>query len=97
MKRIWPFAFYLLYFGANACYLPYLVLYYQSLDFTGAQIGLLVAISPLVTLIGAPLWTGIADVSRQYKLVMSLTLLRTSWKIQQLSPCLGMISTCTAV
>lgn len=71
MKRILPFTFYFLYFAANASFLPYLVLYYQSLKFTGTQIGLLFAISPLITLVGAPFWTGIADMSHRYKLVMS--------------------------
>src|SRR5215204_6399250 len=75
MKKIYPFSFYLLYFGANACFLPYIVLYYQSLGFSGAQIGLLSAISPLISLVGAPFWTGIADVSHRHRLVMSVTLL----------------------
>ena len=75
MKKIYPFSFYLLYFGANACFLPYIVLYYQSLGFSGAQIGLLSAISPLISLVGAPFWTGIADVSHRHRLVMSATLL----------------------
>lgn len=75
MKKIYPFLFYLLYFGANAFFLPYIVLYYQSLGFTGTQIGLLSAISPLISLVGAPFWTGIADSSRRHKLVMGFTLL----------------------
>lgn len=75
MKKIWPFSFYLLYFGAGACVFPYFVLYYQSLGFSGAQIGILSAISPLITLAGAPFWTGIADTSRRHKLVMSITIL----------------------
>jgi PPP family 3-phenylpropionic acid transporter len=75
MKKIWPFSFYLLYFGAGACVFPYLVLYYQSLGFTGAQIGILSAISPLITLAGAPFWTGIADTTHRHKLVMSITVL----------------------
>lgn len=75
MKKIWPFSFYFLYFAANASFLPYLVLYYQSLNFTGSQIGLLFGISPLITLVGAPFWTGIADISQRYKLVLSSTLL----------------------
>jgi len=75
MKKIYPFSFYFLYFGADACFFPYIVLYYQSLGFTGAQIGLLFAISPLITLFGAPFWTGIADTSHRHKLVMSITLL----------------------
>ena len=75
MKKIYPFSFYFLYFGAGACFFPYVVLYYQSLGFTGAQIGLLFAISPIITLFGAPFWTGIADTSHRHKLVMSITLL----------------------
>ena len=75
MKKIYPFSFYLLYFGAGACFFPYIVLYYQSLGFSGAQIGILSAISPLISLIGAPFWTGIADVSHRHRLVMSITLL----------------------
>src|SRR5574341_440949 len=75
MKKIWPFSFYLLYFGAGACVFPYFVLYYQSLGFTGAQIGLLSAISPFISLAGAPFWTGIADTTHRHKLVMSLAIL----------------------
>lgn len=75
MKKIFPFLFYLTYFGANACFLPYIVLYYQKLGFSGTQIGILFAISPLVSLVGAPFWTGIADVSRRHRLIMSLTML----------------------
>jgi PPP family 3-phenylpropionic acid transporter len=54
---------------------PYLVLYYQGLGFTGAQIGLLTSITPLITLFSAPLWTGLADATRRHRLVMSLALL----------------------
>jgi hypothetical protein len=41
MKKIWPFSFYFLFFAAIASFGPYMVLYYQSLEFTGTQIGLL--------------------------------------------------------
>jgi PPP family 3-phenylpropionic acid transporter len=75
MKKIWPFSFYLLFFGAGSCVFPYFVLYYQGLGFTGAQIGLLSAISPLISLAGAPFWTGIADTTNRHRLVMSLTIL----------------------
>jgi MFS family permease len=75
VKKIYPFLFYLLFFAANAFFLPYIVLYYQSLGFTGTQIGILAAISPLVSLVAAPFWTGLADVSRRHKMVMGITLL----------------------
>jgi MFS transporter, PPP family, 3-phenylpropionic acid transporter len=75
MKKIIPFSFYLMYYGANACLFPYWVLYYQNLGFNGTQIGLLSAIAPLIFMAGAPFWTGIADTTHRHKLVMGATLL----------------------
>jgi PPP family 3-phenylpropionic acid transporter len=75
MKRIWPFAFSFLFFSSVASVSPYTVLYYRGLGFTGAQIGLLTGITPLITLFSVPLWTGLADVTRRHRLVMSLALL----------------------
>jgi Na+/melibiose symporter-like transporter len=74
MKKIVPFSFYFLYFAAFASLLPYFVLFYQSLGFNGAQIGLLTGIPPLITLVGAPFWTGLADRTRRHKLIMGLGL-----------------------
>jgi hypothetical protein len=37
-------------------------------------VALLAGMSPLITLVGAPLWTGIADTTRRHRLVMSLTI-----------------------
>ena len=74
MKKATAFTFYLLYFAAIASLMPYIVLYYRQLGFTGTQIGLLAGMSPLITLVGAPLWTGIADTTRRHRLVMSLTI-----------------------
>ncbi len=75
MKKANSFTFYFLFFAAMSCLLPYMVLYYQSLGFTGAQIGLLSGISPLITLVAAPFWTGIADTTHRHKLVMSIALI----------------------
>jgi MFS family permease len=74
MKKIIPFSFYFLYFAAFASLLPYFVLFYQSLGFNGAQIGLLTGVPPLITLFGAPFGTGLADRTRRHKLVMGLGL-----------------------
>ena len=41
MKKIWPFTFYFLYFAAFSSALPFFVLFYQGLGFSGTQIGLL--------------------------------------------------------
>jgi PPP family 3-phenylpropionic acid transporter len=75
MRKIWPFSFYFVFFGAVAAFIPYLVLYYQSLSFTGAQIGLLVGIPPLATVVSIPLITGLADRTNRHRLVMSTALL----------------------
>jgi PPP family 3-phenylpropionic acid transporter len=74
-KYIWPFSFYFLFFAAVSSFGPYRVLYYQSLYFTGAQIGLLVGIAPLITLVSVPLVTGLADRTSRHRLIMSLSMM----------------------
>lgn len=71
----WPFGFYFLLLAGVAAHGPYRVLYFQSLEFTGAQIGLLTGVAPLVTLISLPLITGFADRTKRHKLIMSVALL----------------------
>ena len=72
-NRVWPFSFYFLFFAGVATYFPYLVLYYQSLSFTGAQIGVLAGIAPLVTLVSLPLVTGLADRTNRHRLIMGVS------------------------
>lgn len=74
MKKIWPFTFYALYYASIACFMPYIVLYYRQCGFSGGQIGLLTAISPLIGILATPTLTGFADASRRYRLVLSLAL-----------------------
>ena len=74
-KLIWPFGFYFLIFAGVASYRPYMVLYYQSLSFTGTQIGLLTGIAPLLPLVTLPLITGLADRTNKHKLIMGLAVL----------------------
>ncbi len=72
MKKIWPFSFYFLHYAAFSSLLPFIVLFYQELKFTGPQIGLLTGIPPLLTLFATPLWTSIADATNRHRLIMSL-------------------------
>jgi MFS transporter, PPP family, 3-phenylpropionic acid transporter len=74
MKKAWPFLFYFLFYAAASGVFPYAALYYQSIGLSGAQIGLLLGLSPLITLVGAPFFTGIADATHRHKLVISLAL-----------------------
>ncbi|MGE5249290.1 MAG: MFS transporter [Bacteroidota bacterium] len=75
MIKSWPFLFYFVFFAALSSLAPYIALYYQSIGLTGAQIGLLTGLGPLITLVAAPLGTGFADATHRHRLVMSLALL----------------------
>ena len=75
MRKLWPFAFNFAWFAASAFVSPFMVLYYQGLAFTGAQIGVLTGMTPLITLFVTPLWTGLADATRRHQLLMSLAIL----------------------
>lgn len=81
MAGIWSFSFYFVLLGGYAFVLPYLVLYYQSAGFTGVQIGILTGISPLITMLGAALWTALADATRQHRLIMSSALLAGTFSL----------------
>jgi PPP family 3-phenylpropionic acid transporter len=50
------------------------VLFFQSLGFNGAQIGLLAGLSPLIAFCGATFWTGLADVTRRHRPNMTLVM-----------------------
>jgi MFS transporter, PPP family, 3-phenylpropionic acid transporter len=75
MSSFFPSAFYFAFFAGMAFLMPFLALYYQDVGFSGTQIGLLTGVAPLVTLAGAPFWTGIADSTRRHKAVMVFAML----------------------
>ena len=66
--------FFFLFYGAFSFLLPFLAIFYKSLGLTGGQIGLLAALSPIISFFSAPLWTGAADATRHHKLVAMLSL-----------------------
>jgi len=68
-------AFYFLFFAAAAALAPFLVLYYEQLGLTGRQIGVLAAIPPIVTMIAASLWSGLADATQQHHRLLALAIL----------------------
>ena len=75
MRKVWLFAFYFILFAGFAFVSPFIVLYYQDLGFTGTQIGLLTGITPLITFFSAPLWTGLADMKKRHRFIMSIAIL----------------------
>lgn len=68
-----PKLLYFLYYAAMASLLPFLVLYYAQLGFTGRQIGVLSALLPVMTLLGVPLWSAAADASGRYRAIILLS------------------------
>jgi PPP family 3-phenylpropionic acid transporter len=74
MKKTTSIIYYFLHYSAIAFCMPYIVLYYREQGLSPVQIGLLAGLSPLIVMVGAPSWTGLADRLGRHKLVMSLTI-----------------------
>jgi PPP family 3-phenylpropionic acid transporter len=67
--KFWAPTYYFIYYAGLASLSPFLALYYESRGLSGSQIGLLTAISPLVGLVAAPLWSAVADATRRHKTI----------------------------
>ncbi|MBI3960356.1 MAG: MFS transporter [Chloroflexi bacterium] len=67
-------AFYFFYFAAGASLSPFLVLFYRQQGLDEGQIGLLAGMQPLMTLAAASLWGGLADSTRQHRLLLRVAM-----------------------
>ncbi len=67
--------FYVLYFGAVGVTLPFLPAYLKSLSLSGAQVGVLLALSPLMSLVAPPIWGHLADRSGRPDRVLTVVTL----------------------
>jgi PPP family 3-phenylpropionic acid transporter len=65
---------FLVVYAAASVLLPFLVLYYEKIGLTGTQMGLLAGIPPIMTMIGASLWSGLSDATRRPKPVFMLVI-----------------------
>ena len=65
--------FYFFYFGAMASSMPFYALHYRERGLTAPQIGILIALPPLITLVAAPVWSALADATRRHKTVLLIT------------------------
>lgn len=63
-------AFYFLYYAALASLMPYLAIYFASRGLSGLEIGMLTSLLPLVTMLGAPFWTEVADATGRHRTVL---------------------------
>jgi len=50
--------------------MPYLAIYFASRGLSGLEIGMLTSLLPLVTMLGAPFWTEIADATGRHRTVL---------------------------
>lgn len=69
-----PFkALYFFIYAAMAALMPFLTLYYERLNLSGHQIGILAAIPPLITFISAPLFGALADFTQRPRLLLAIS------------------------
>ncbi|SEU32888.1 MFS transporter [Stigmatella erecta] len=64
--------FYFLYFGTVGITQPFLPAYLRSLDLSTSQVGLLLALSPLMSLVTPPVWGHLADRTGQIGRILTV-------------------------
>ncbi len=67
--------YYAFFFAAVGVYIPYLPLYLQQVGLTGGEIGLLIALWPLMLLVASPLWGLLGDKFRIHRWLLPLATL----------------------
>ena len=70
--------FYFLYFAAMSSLMPYFAMYYEARGVPGTQIGILTALPSLITMVAAPLWSGLGDATRRHKAILMLAAIGTA-------------------
>jgi PPP family 3-phenylpropionic acid transporter len=69
-----PKTFYFFYFAAAASLMPFLALYYEQVGLSGRQIGLLAGMPPLISLVSASFWGGLADATQRHRRLLTLAI-----------------------
>jgi PPP family 3-phenylpropionic acid transporter len=78
-------AFYFSYFAAVSSLAPFLALRYAQIGLSGRQIGLLAGTLPLVMLVSASLWSGLADATHEHHRLLALAIAGTWLTVLALS------------
>lgn len=86
-----PKAVYFCFYAAAASLMPFLPLYYRESGLSGAEIGLLAGISPIVTWLAAPFWGALADSTRQHRLILTATMVGTMVMVALLASASGLL------
>jgi PPP family 3-phenylpropionic acid transporter len=63
---------YLLFFGALGALSPFFTVYLQQIGLSGAQIGLVGSVPPLLSLVANPFWSGLADRYNLHRAVLAV-------------------------
>ncbi|HOR29669.1 MAG TPA: major facilitator superfamily domain-containing protein 6 [Candidatus Sumerlaeota bacterium] len=71
-----PRIFYFIQFASGGAFFPYLSLYYKSIGL-GEQMNILLAATPVLLLVAAPMWGIVADKTRAHKQILVLALVGT--------------------
>lgn len=69
-RRFRASAIYFVTFAGYSAIGPYIALYYSSLGFSGLEIGMLLGVGPLLSLIATPFWNGLADSRNKHRSVL---------------------------
>ena len=69
-RRLKASAIYFVTFAGYSAIGPYIALYYSSLGFSGLEIGILLGVGPLLSLVATPFWTGVADSRNKHRAVL---------------------------
>jgi MFS transporter, PPP family, 3-phenylpropionic acid transporter len=73
--KFWSFTFYFLYFAGSVTVNNYFALYFQQQGLPGSQIGVLLGLASLGSMIAGPALSGLADASQRHRLILSIGLL----------------------
>ncbi|NLD73111.1 MAG: MFS transporter [Chloroflexi bacterium] len=92
-----PKAFYFLFYAAAASLSPYLSLYYREAGLAGSQIGLLLGLSPLISLLASPTWSGYADSTQRHRRVLILAICGALGSVWALAMARGFLALIPAV
>jgi MFS transporter, PPP family, 3-phenylpropionic acid transporter len=73
--KFWSFTFYFLFFAGSVTVNNYFALYFQQQGVPGSQIGVLLGLASLGSMIAGPALSGLADASQRHRLILSVGLL----------------------
>ena len=70
--------FYFVYYASAATLLPNLPLIFDDAGYSGSQIGWLLALPPAISIVAAPTWSALADVTGRGRALLSAALVGTA-------------------